>query len=57
MPPDKLTAAYDGTVTVRFGKPIETAGADIDALSAAVRQAMIALAGRSQPTSEHPTPP
>src|SRR5262249_53769020 len=57
VPPDKLTAAYDGTVTVRFGKSIETTGADIDALAIEVRQAMLALAGRGQPSSEDPTPP
>lgn len=57
VPPDKLTAAYDGTVTVRFGKPIETTDADVDALAADVRQAILALAGRPQPASEDPTPP
>jgi 1-acyl-sn-glycerol-3-phosphate acyltransferase len=47
VPPDQFTAAYDGTVTVRFGKPIETAGADIDALMTEVRRAMVGLSGRA----------
>ena len=48
VPPDRLQAMHDGTVTVRFGRPIETAGhhGPIEELMTEVRNAMLALAGR-----------
>ena len=43
VPPDRFDASYDGTVVVRFGEPIDPGDTTVEALSAAVREAMIAL--------------
>lgn len=43
VPPDRFDASYDGTVLVRFGAPIETAGVEVDDLCDRVREAMVAL--------------
>ncbi len=50
VPPDQFRAIYDGTCTVRFGAPIETAGVspeDLPALMAEVRKAILGLSGRA----------
>lgn len=56
VPPDELTAAYDGTVSVRFGPPIETADASIDDLMVEVRRAILALSGRAVAASSKEEP-
>jgi len=43
MPPGRLRAAHDGTVMVRFGRPIESSEGAIDDLVTQVRAAMLAL--------------
>jgi len=54
VPPDRFDASHDGTVFVRFGAPIETKGAEVDALVAAVREAMLALAVRASEEAARP---
>lgn len=46
VPPHRFDASYDGTVVVRFGKPIEPRGASVEELCDRVRAAMVALGER-----------
>lgn len=50
VPPDQFKVIYDGTCTVRFGAPIDTAQVDreqIPELMATVRRAILGLSGRA----------
>lgn len=46
IPPDQFVCRYDGTVTVHFGAPVATVGAQRDAVMAQVRASILALSGR-----------
>jgi len=49
IPPDQFVVIPDGEITVRFGKPIETAGLskeDLEHLMDDVREAILTLSGR-----------
>jgi 1-acyl-sn-glycerol-3-phosphate acyltransferase len=51
IPPDQFVVRYDGTCTVRFGRPIVTAGRskqDLEQLMDEVRAAILALSGRPE---------
>lgn len=54
--PDSIAVATGGTVVVRYGEPIETAGRSIDDVMADVKRALLALAAAANSTDASTVP-